>query len=181
MSPNISLSEIGNFFQNLSSWKEESQQQLSQLVETYNQIIIKAVTELVEENSDLRDKYSVTKKEKDCLLEAVSNLNGEIRHLNAKLHAAQPHTQSEEDIVHHLNEEVELSSDDKQEARDENVPMSIKEEALADFEYDCVPEDKSKFSNKEGTDGHSDENVNDIPCYQDLKLKVSHMHRQKKT
>ena len=83
------------------SWKEESQQQLSQLMKTYNQIIIKAVTELVEENSDLRDKYSVTKKEKDCLLEAVSNLNGEIRHLNAKLVATQPRTQSEEDIVHH--------------------------------------------------------------------------------
>ena len=92
--------EIWNLFKNLNSWKEESNNQFSNIVNSYDKSIKKGIGELAQEVCDLKTQLSETTKvyrenyttitdERNVLLETVKNLNDEIRQLNAKLLAAQ--------------------------------------------------------------------------------------------
>ena len=72
-------------FEKLNSWREESNRQFSDIINSHCSSIDRGITDLVSEVSCLQDKLSVTRKERNVLLGTVANLNGEIRQLNAKL------------------------------------------------------------------------------------------------
>ena len=98
--------EVWNLFKNLNSWQEESNNQFSNIINSYDKSIKKGIGELAQEVCDLKTQLSETTKvyrenyttitdERNVLLETVKNLNDEIRQLNAKLIAAQTKTASE--------------------------------------------------------------------------------------
>ena len=74
--------EVRNLLKKISSWKEESQRQLSDIIDgcTYN--INRGVKDLVEKVGDLKTQLSLKTKECDDLQETVDKLNGEIRHMS---------------------------------------------------------------------------------------------------
>ena len=78
-------SEIKEVFDKLSSWREQSHNEFSEIMNAHSSSISKGINDLVEEVCDLRVELSVLKKEKSVLIETVDNLNGEIRQLSAKL------------------------------------------------------------------------------------------------
>ena len=79
------LREARDVFEKLSSLKEESHKQFSDIINSHSGSINKGIHDLIEEVSELKAELSVIRKERNVLLETVDNLNGEIRHLNAKL------------------------------------------------------------------------------------------------
>ena len=98
--------EVWNLFKNLNSWKEESNNQFSNIINSYDKSIKKGIGELAQEVCDLktqlsettnvyRENYTTITDERNVLLETVKNLNDEIRQLNAKLLAAQTITAPE--------------------------------------------------------------------------------------
>ena len=78
-------SEVWSLFKNLSSWKEESQNQIVNIINSYDRSIKKSIGNLVQEVCGLKTQLSVTAKERNALMETVNGLNDEIRQLNAKL------------------------------------------------------------------------------------------------
>ena len=75
----------------LSSLKEQSYKQFSDIIDCYSSSISDGIRDLTDEVSDLQSELSLMRKEKSVLLETVDNLNGEIRQLNAKSQSlAQP-------------------------------------------------------------------------------------------
>ena len=98
--------EVWNLFKNLNSWQEESNNQFSNIINSYDKSIKKGIGELAQEVCDLktqlseatkvyRENYTTITDERNVLLETVKNLNDEIRQLNAKLLAAQTITAPE--------------------------------------------------------------------------------------
>ena len=69
----------------LSSWRKESQRELSNIINSYNISINKGVNDLVQEVCDLKSELSTVKVEKNYLLETVNNLSSENQKLRAVL------------------------------------------------------------------------------------------------
>ena len=96
-------------FEKLNSWREESNRQFSDIINSHSSSIDRGITDLVSEVSCLQDKLSVTRKERNVLLGTVANLNGEIRQLNAKLimglFMAQPLSEPDENIDQNIQED----------------------------------------------------------------------------
>ena len=82
-------SEAKELFDELNSWKEESNRQMSKIISSHKSNINDGVKDLVEKVAGLEEDLSVLKKEKTVLLDTVNNLNGEIRQFNAKLESLQ--------------------------------------------------------------------------------------------
>ena len=94
-----SLSEVGEFFQNLTSWSKEraeSQRQLDSLVSLYNCSFYKCINGLIEEVGDLKAKHSAIVKERDNLHKTVIKQSNEIGQLKAKLPTVQNLPDAEE-------------------------------------------------------------------------------------
>ena len=70
-----------NFFEKLSSWREESNIQFSNILNSHGSLIHEGIKDLVKENSILQEELSVIKNERSGLLKTVDNLNDEIRQL----------------------------------------------------------------------------------------------------
>ena len=85
-------------FKNLSYWKEESQTKLSNILSTYDENIKKGISDLTREVCGLKNQLSVATNEKMVLMETVTNLNDEIRHLNEKLLLAESSSELKENI-----------------------------------------------------------------------------------
>ena len=75
-------SEVSNFFRIVSSWREESQKELSNIIFYYSSSMNESINDLV-------GQHSVIIKERNDLLEKVDNLNCEVWKLNQKLHSIQ--------------------------------------------------------------------------------------------
>ena len=110
-------SEVRDLFKKLTSFKEESQRQLSDIINgcTYN--ISEGIKNLVEEVCDLKTQLSLTAKERDDLLETVDKLNGEIRHMSDEFIAQPPPELEGNHIRNYLEDddpEVEMEDKDGQ-------------------------------------------------------------------
>ena len=81
--------QVRVLIQKLSSWRDESHRQMSNIVSSQSRSIDKGFNDLVEEFSDLQAQVSVLRKERTVLLETVDNLNNEIRQMGAKLNLAE--------------------------------------------------------------------------------------------
>ena len=77
--------EVIDFFKDLKSWREDSQLQLTSIMNSYNNSINKGITNLIQENINLKNQLSVTVGERNVLKETVDNLSSDIKQLNAKL------------------------------------------------------------------------------------------------
>lgn len=66
-----SQSELGNFFEKLNMWREESHREFSNILHYHGSSINKGINHLVEEVSDLKVKLSVITRERNHLLETV--------------------------------------------------------------------------------------------------------------
>ena len=91
-----SQAEVKNMFKTLNTWRDESQEQFSKIVYTYNTSIIKGFNDLSEEVYDLQAQLYITTQERIDLTETVNNLKGEIRELNEKLISVQHFPRDEE-------------------------------------------------------------------------------------
>ena len=90
--------EVWNLFEKLSSWRDESQKQISHIINFHSSSVNKGINDLVREVDDLQAELSTIRKERNVLLETVGNLNGEIRHLSYKLPITQPLPEPEDNL-----------------------------------------------------------------------------------
>ena len=93
-------SEVRHLLEKLSSWREESNRQFSNIIDSHTQNIDKGVNDLAEEVCDLRTKLTIITKERNDLLENVGKLSGENRQLKAVIHIVQPLPDREESNCH---------------------------------------------------------------------------------
>ena len=105
-----------HFFEELSTWREESHREFSNIITTHSSSINKGINALVEEVSELKIKLSVVTKERNDLLETVHNLSNDIRQRNAELPCADPLLEAEEErsprpeVIYDKEKNVEVSS-----------------------------------------------------------------------
>ena len=92
-------------FEKLTSLREESHRQFSDIINSHSGSISKGINELVQEVSDLKAKLSVNRKATNVLLETIDNLNAEIRQLNPKLTIVHTLPEPEENHDSHIQEE----------------------------------------------------------------------------
>ena len=75
--------EAQDLFSKLSSLREESYRQISDIIHCHSISITDGISDLTQEVCSLQTELAAVRKEKSVLLETVDNLNGEIRQLNA--------------------------------------------------------------------------------------------------
>ena len=102
--------EEASLFKNLSSWKEESQNQILNAINSYDKSMRDTIFNLVQEVHSLKTQLSVTTKEKKALINTVNKLNVEILELNAKLSNADP-LMEPEDNKKDTNETAKISEE----------------------------------------------------------------------
>ena len=74
-----SQGEVRDFFGKIMLWRNESQREFLNIVDTHSNIINEAMCSLVEEVSDLKAQLSVTRKERNKLIETVKNMSRKIQ------------------------------------------------------------------------------------------------------
>ena len=89
-------SEVKYLLEKLSLWKEETNKQLSNIINSHTSNINKSVNDLADEVCNLQTKLSIITKERDDLLGNVAELSGENRQLKAVIHIVQPSQDHEE-------------------------------------------------------------------------------------
>ena len=67
--------EVEELFQKLESWRDQTQRQFAGIL-NYHSNISKTINNLVDDICDLHAKLSVTKNERDALIEIVNNFSG---------------------------------------------------------------------------------------------------------
>ena len=102
------LSEVRVVFEKLQSWKEQSQTQFNSIIDSHNASITKGISGLMAEMVDMRAELSITKKEKNILVDTVDRLNNEIKQMKANLREKPPSTQHNEKLIQ--NDGTEESS-----------------------------------------------------------------------
>ena len=70
--------QVGDFFEKLMLWRDESQRQFLNIVNTHSNSINEAMNNVFDELSDLQVQLSVTRKERNDLIETVKNMSGKI-------------------------------------------------------------------------------------------------------
>ena len=100
-----SQNEVHDLFEKLVSWRDESHKHISGIIDSHNNTLKKGIDNLVKEVSNLQDDLSVIRKEKNVLLETVENLNGEIRHLSAKIPSEKLSQDEEVDHIQDIQQE----------------------------------------------------------------------------
>ena len=92
-------SEVKYLLEKLSSWKEEINEQLSNIIDSHASNINKGINDMAEEVCDLRSKHSVITKERDDLLKKVAKLSSENTQLRAAINIIQPLPDPQESIL----------------------------------------------------------------------------------
>ena len=92
---NDCLVEAKDLFAKLSSLREESYRQFTDLMNCHSSNIRDGIRDLTEKVYSLQSELSVMRKEKSALLETVDDLNREIRQLHIK---SQCLTQPDEEV-----------------------------------------------------------------------------------
>ena len=73
-----SQGKVRDFFEKLILWRDESQKQFFKIVNAHSNNINEAMNSLIEEVGDLQAQLSVTRKERNDLIETVKNMSGKI-------------------------------------------------------------------------------------------------------
>ena len=170
---NDTQSEVRNLFKKLSSWKEESQRELSDIINgcTYN--INKGIKDLVEEVCDLKTQLSLKTEECNDLLETVDKLNGEIRHMSDGF-KAQPTPKPEGNHIRNSQEndahEVEMEDKDGQDT--DNLEGNIEDPDNQQQSILMDPwNDQLQHSNDDTLNECTNEYVDDLGSNDDGELR----------
>ena len=162
-------SEVKYFLQQLGSWREESNKQFSNIIDSHTNIINKDINDLAEEVGDLKTRLAVITQERNNLLKYVKKLRGENRNLKAAIHIVQPLPDLEEnqnrssqgddcvEVTNHNNKEQRVDShgnchdprDPEQELYDVEsaFPIVVNENPLNDqYELNNLPKNIKKLS-----------------------------------
>ena len=86
--------ELRSLFYKLDSWREVSQRQFSNIINSYNSSITKGVNDLVEEVCNLKTELSAITEERNDLIHSVNNLSDEIKKFKnnlPKVHSSPDH------------------------------------------------------------------------------------------
>ena len=155
-----SLSEVGEFFQNLTSWSKEraeSQRQLDSLVSLYNCSFYKCINGLIEEVGDLKAKHSAIVKERDNLHKTVIKQSNEIGQLKAKLPTVQilpdaeenpeQETQGADSQNSHIPKEEHHDNEEHVEKRNDKVSCQV-----SSFEETMENEKKNPINTQNNLD-----------------------------
>ena len=156
-------------FKTLTTWRDESQQQFSKIVDSYHTSIIRGIYDLLEEVSDLKAQLAVTTNERNTLKETVNNLNNETRELNDKSSGVQPYAGGEEndkldmlpagnpEIISQLTikDSLRISSD----SEDEYIDLG---ENMGYIPIDAMDQEQSYQSNSKSDLNDSTHNEYDI-------------------
>ena len=86
-------------FNELGSWRDKSQKEFANIIDSHNTSIIKGISDLVAEVCRLQSKLSITTTEKNDLIEIAKNFSDEIRQLKSEL--AILRTLPEPEVTHH--------------------------------------------------------------------------------
>ena len=115
-------SEVKYLLQQLRSWREESNRQFSNIIDSQTSNINKGINDLADEVGDLKTKLAVITQERNNLVRNVKKLSGENRNLKATIHIVQPTPDLEEnekqgnqggdcpEDVNHSNKELTVDS-----------------------------------------------------------------------
>ena len=82
-------SEVKHLLEKLISWREESNRQFSDIIDSHTSNINKGINDLAEEVCDLRAKLYIITKERNDLLENVDKLSSENKQLRGAIHVVQ--------------------------------------------------------------------------------------------
>ena len=94
--------EKGDLLEEISSWRDEAQSQISDIIDYHSSNINKGIHILEKEVGDLQAELSVIREQRSTLLKIVENLNGEIRHLRAMLPITQPSSEQGDSLNHDI-------------------------------------------------------------------------------
>ena len=162
-------SEVRYLLQQLGSWREESNKQFSNIIDSHTNIINKDIKDLAEAVGDLKTRLGVITQEKNNLLKYVKKLRGENRNLKAAIHIVQPLPDLEEnqnrssqgddcvEVTNHNNKEQRVDShgnchdprDPEKELYDVEsaFPIVVNENPLNDqYEWNNLPKNIKKLS-----------------------------------
>ena len=158
MAPKDFQSEIRVLFEKLTSLREESHRQFSDIINSHGGSISDGINDLFAEVSNLQDELSVVRKERNVLLETVDNLNGEIRQLNSKLTMAHSLPEPEENHDRHIQEEVGSEVD---------VPIEVEQDLERpgfhldiDTEEVCQDDEDTFYTHNQDQNLHSSNDCN---------------------
>ena len=70
------LEQVRNLFIKLYFWREESQNEFSNIMNSHNKSINKGINDFVKQVGDLQGQVSDIKKERDDLLRTLNNMRG---------------------------------------------------------------------------------------------------------
>ena len=108
------------------SWKEESQRQFSNIIDSHSNIIDthsssieKTINELLADVGDLQAQLSVITKERNDLLKTVKNLRGDVKQVNENLSFTQTHSEPED--YYDQSTEVYISEEEVSEVKEEDT------------------------------------------------------------
>ena len=126
--------ELSYFFMKLHSWREESQREFSNIMNSQGTIVDKGIDKLIKEHSDMKLQLSIITQERNDLLETVESLN-------VKLHSF---SETSQEVLDLCTKEVGGSADAKRnaieqdeedsgmsnDARDQDADEDVNEETV---------------------------------------------------
>ena len=124
--------EVRDSLKKLTLWKEESQRDFSYI----NICIDKGINDLIDEVCSLQDELSVTRRERNDLIQTVSNLSGEIRKLSTRLNITEPipHiVENDLDTIEEESFEMEVTDTDQQEIDKSGTSSESEDEENIDY------------------------------------------------
>ena len=141
-------SQVKDLIEKLSSWRDESHRQMSDIISSHSGSINKGFNDLSEEFSDLKANVFILRKERNVLLETINNLNGEIRQMSARFPLAEPEDHkfdsSEEDITDIKEEWVESPRIHSEASNEEEY-----------IDYGDISDERAQHKNRYPTDDHA--------------------------
>ena len=132
-SPMDSQTEVSDFIQKLHLWREDSQREFTNIVNSYSDSINKGI-------SDFAEQLSVVTKERNELLEKVDNLSDEVREMRAKSPNVKSITESESNLNKGTLEDVNSSKFDVREAKGKLLNVKPFTESESDSNKDTHEE-----------------------------------------
>ena len=142
--------EALSLFEKQSSWREESNRQFSNILNSNSSIINKGINDLVRENSSLRAELSFVKNERSGLLKTVDNLNDEIRQLRPKRKTLPEPEEDLQDIPEASNEIVEVK---EQELRRNHVGIKKNDHKMMEYHVEMSDREIQEHNKRPQNEG----------------------------
>ena len=106
--------KVRDMFEKLRSFREETNRQISDIINSHSSSISEGIDDLAKEVGDLQSELDVVRNERNVLLQTVNHLNCEIRQLNEKLQVSPENGEDQNQDI--LTEETKSSSQENQES-----------------------------------------------------------------